>query len=99
MTTTRGSSGGPKLAVAFDMTFPDRNQGGSGIYARSLVAALRERGDVEVKEIRSPRPGLLRTVGWLARRADQKLSGVGVDLLHSPNFVGPGTVSVRFLVT
>lgn len=99
MTATRGSSGGPKLAVAFDMTFPDRNQGGSGIYARSLVAALRERGDVEVKEIRSPRPGLLRTVRWLAGRADQELSGVGVDLLHSPNFVVPWRVPVPFVVT
>jgi alpha-1,3-rhamnosyl/mannosyltransferase len=99
MTTTRGSSGGPKLAVAFDMTFPDRNQGGSGIYARSLVAALRERGDVEVKEVRSPRPGLLRTVAWLARRAGQELQGDRVQLLHSPNFVAPWRVSVPFVVT
>jgi alpha-1,3-rhamnosyl/mannosyltransferase len=52
-----------------------------------------------VKEIRSPRPGLLRTVGWLARRADQELSGVGVDLLHSPNFVVPWRVPVPFVVT
>jgi len=28
------------ISVAFDMTFPNRNQSGSGTYARSLVAAL-----------------------------------------------------------
>jgi glycosyltransferase involved in cell wall biosynthesis len=99
MTPAPGSSGDTKLAVAFDMTFPDRNQGGSGIYARSLVAALRERGDVEVKEIRSSRPGLLRTVGWLARRADRELRTDGVQLLHSPNFVVPWRVPVPFVVT
>lgn len=99
MTATRGSSGAPKLTVAFDMTFPDRNQGGSGIYARSLVAALRERGDVEVKEIRSARPGVVRTIGWLARRADRELRGDRVQLLHSPNFVVPWRVPVPFVVT
>jgi len=81
------------------MTFPDRNQGGSGIYARSLVAALRGRGDVDVKEIRSQRPGLLRTVAWLARNADAKLRTANVNLLHSPNFVVPWNVPVPFVVT
>src|SRR3981081_4175703 len=99
MTPAQGSSGGPELAVAFDMAFPDRTQGGSGIYARSLVAALRERGDIEVKEIRSPRPGLLRTVAWLARNADRELRADGARLLHSPNFVVPWSVPIPFVVT
>jgi glycosyltransferase involved in cell wall biosynthesis len=99
MTPAQGSSGGPGLAVAFDMTFPDRNQGGSGVYARSLVAALRERGDIEVKEIRSPRPGLWRTVAWLARNADRELRADGARLLHSPNFVVPWSVPIPFVVT
>src|SRR5579859_5791836 len=99
MTATRRSSGGAKLAVAFDMTFPDRNQGGSGIYARSLVAALRDRGDVEVQEIRSRQPGVVRTIGWLARRADKELRSDRVQLLHSPNFVVPWRVPVPFVVT
>lgn len=81
------------------MTFPDRNQGGSGVYARSLVAALRARADMEVHELRSGPPGLIRTTMWLARGASKQLRGAGVDLLHCPNFVVPWRVPVPFVVT
>jgi alpha-1,3-rhamnosyl/mannosyltransferase len=81
------------------MTFPDRNLGGSGNYARSLAATLKARGDLDVSEIRSSRAGLTRTVGWLARMADQELRGSGAQLLHCPNFVVPWKTPVPFVVT
>jgi glycosyltransferase involved in cell wall biosynthesis len=83
----------------FDMTFPDRNHGGSGVYARSLVAALRERDDVEVIEMRSEKPGLARTIGWLARGASGQVRAAGARILHCPNFVAPWSVAVPFVVT
>lgn len=81
------------------MTFPDRNRGGSGVYARSLVAALRERDDVEVGEIRSSPPGLARTIRWLTSGASAGLRATGAQLLHSPNFVVPWNVPVPFVTT
>jgi glycosyltransferase involved in cell wall biosynthesis len=99
MTRRDGVTGGFRPRVTFDMTFPDRNQGGSGVYARSLVAALRERGDVEVGEIRSPKPGLARTTMWLAQGASRRVRADGAELLHCPNFVAPWRVPVPFVVT
>jgi glycosyltransferase involved in cell wall biosynthesis len=81
------------------MTFPDRNQGGSGVYARSLMAALRERDDVDVVEIRSSQPGLARTIRWLASGAAAGLRAAGAHLLHSPNFVVPWNVPVPYVTT
>jgi glycosyltransferase involved in cell wall biosynthesis len=99
MTARLDGSGGEKPRIFFDMTFPDRNRGGSGVYARSLVAALRERDDVEVGEIRSNRPGLARTIGWLTRGASDRLHAADAQLLHSPNFVVPWNVPVPFVTT
>lgn len=81
------------------MTFPDRNRGGSGIYARALAAALRRRDDLEVSEIRSGTPGLARTIGWLTSGASAQLRATGAQLLHSPNFVVPWNVPVPFVTT
>ncbi|MDQ6880378.1 MAG: glycosyltransferase family 4 protein [Candidatus Dormibacteraeota bacterium] len=81
------------------MTFPDRNQGGSGVYARSLVAALRGRDDVEVNEIRAGRPGLGRMAWWLARGAARQVRDSRSELLHCPNFVTPWAVKVPVVVT
>jgi glycosyltransferase involved in cell wall biosynthesis len=81
------------------MTFPDRNLGGSGTYARSLAAALRRRDDIEVGEMRSSPPGLARTVRWLVRGASDQLRAAGAELLHCPNFVVPWNVPVPFVVT
>lgn len=99
MTGLSAPSGGRQLRVAFDMTFPDRNQGGSGMYARSLVAALRERDDLAITEIRSKRPGLARTLGWLSSRASRELRSSGAQLLHCPSFVTPWNVQIPFVVT
>ena len=81
------------------MTFPDRNRGGSGVYARSLVAALRERDDIDVAEIRSSPPGLARTIRWLTTGASSGLRAAGAQLLHSPNFVVPWNIPVPFVTT
>jgi glycosyltransferase involved in cell wall biosynthesis len=97
--TEGGASSGEKLRIAFDMTFPDRNQGGSGMYARHLVASLRKRSDVMVIEIRSSRPGVAHTVKWLAVDAARQLRNSGAQLLHSPSFVTPWRVGVPYVVT
>jgi alpha-1,3-rhamnosyl/mannosyltransferase len=99
MTPDRAPSGADKLGVAFDMTFPDRNHGGSGNYARSLAHALKARGDLTVSEIRSPKPGLTTTISWLARKADLELRHTEARLLHCPTFVVPWKVAVPFVVT
>ena len=93
------SASGERLRVAFDMTFPDRNRGGSGTYARELVAALRQRGDIEIIEVRSSRPGIGRTVRWLWVDADRQIRSGGAQLLHSPNFVAPWRVDIPFVMT
>src|SRR5687767_15494655 len=59
-----------QLSVAFDMTFPNRNMGGSGVYARELLAELRRRDDLTVCEISGPKSGgLPGTLRWLASGA------------------------------
>src|SRR2546427_11519695 len=99
MTRRPDRTGGAKPRVWFDMTFPDRNQGGSGVYARSLVAAMQALADVEVGEMRGGPPGLARPPLWLARGASMQLRAGGADLLHCPNFVVPWRVPVPFVVT
>lgn len=81
------------------MTFPDRNLGGSGHYARSLVAALRRRGDLEVSEISSQPPGLARTLRWLSSGAAKSFRAEQGELLHCPSFVTPWRVEKSFVVT
>jgi glycosyltransferase involved in cell wall biosynthesis len=99
MSPTPDRSGPEKLRVTFDMTFPDRNQGGSGVYARSLRTALLARDDVDVTEIRAGPPGLGRMTWWLARGASQRLRASSSQLLHCPNFVVPWSLPVPFVVT
>jgi glycosyltransferase involved in cell wall biosynthesis len=92
-------SGHERLRVIFDMTFPDRNLGGSGLYARSLFGALQARGDVEAGAISSQRPGLVPTIRWLTSGAADRLRAAHGQLLHCPNFVVPWRVPVPFVVT
>jgi glycosyltransferase involved in cell wall biosynthesis len=99
MSPTPDHSGPGKLHVTFDMTFPDRNQGGSGGYARSLRAALLARDDIDVSEIRAGPPGLRRMAWWLARGASQRVRASNSQLLHCPNFVVPWGLRVPFVVT
>ena len=67
--------------------------------ARSLFDALLARDDLEVGAIRSSRPGLGRTIGWLSSGAGERLKAARADLLHCPNFVTPWRVSVPYVVT
>jgi glycosyltransferase involved in cell wall biosynthesis len=69
------------------------------MYARQLLATLRKRSDVTVIEIRSSRPGIGRTVKWLAVDAARELRNSGAHLLHSPSFVTPWSVGVPCVVT
>src|ERR1700674_4623877 len=82
------------------MTFANRNRGGSGVYARSLVAALRNRDSLDVWEVAGPsRSNLPGTLSWLVRGARQALTARMPDILHCPSFVAPWRVPVPFVVT
>ena len=62
------------------MTFANRNRGGSGVYARSLLSSLQERKDVEARAIAGPaRSNPLATLGWLAGGARR-----AIDVAQSP---------------
>lgn len=82
------------------MTFANRNQGGSGVYARSLLAALRDRSDVVTWTIQGPRHSdPIGTTRWLMRGARMKLDEQTPNLLHCPSFVAPWRIKVPFVVT
>ena len=82
------------------MTFPSRNGGGIGVYARRLVEALRKRDDVTVWEAAGPtRSGMVGSGRWLLRGARRALEARRPDVLHCPGFVAPWSVPVPFVVT
>lgn len=88
------------VSVAFDMTFANRNRGGSGAYARSLLGALRERDDVIPWVISGPsRSNLVRTMRWLVRGGTTAVASKPPDILHCPSFVMPWAVKVPVVVT
>ncbi len=88
------------ISVAFDMTFPNRNQAGSGAYARSLVAALKARADIETSVVSAPDgTNFAGTIRWLVRDAGEKLSTNRTSLLHCPTFVTPWNVPMPFVTT
>lgn len=89
-----------RLAVALDMTFPNRNQGGSGGYARSLLHALEARDDVAATTLSGPsRSGLSGTLGWMVSGAAASVAASGARLLHCPTFVTPWNVRVPVVIT
>ena len=82
------------------MTFANRNQGGTGVYARSLFAALNEREDVAAWVIAGPpRSNPIGTARWLVRGARKAIQAKTPDLVHCPSFVAPWRISVPFVVT
>lgn len=84
--------------VAFDMTFPNRNPAGSGVYASELLAELRRRDDVSIVTISAPvGGGFPSTVRWLAAGARE--AAAGSRLAHSPAFVAPWRLGRPFVVT
>jgi glycosyltransferase involved in cell wall biosynthesis len=90
----------PPISVSFDMTFANRNQGGSGAYARSLLASLHERNEVDTSVISGPeRSNFAGTIRWLVRGGHDAIAAHPPDLLHCPSFVAPWAISVPFVVT
>jgi glycosyltransferase involved in cell wall biosynthesis len=82
------------------MTFANRNQGGSGAYARSLLASLRDRDDVVPWLISGPRRSSLSgTMRWLVRGGHDAIAEKPPDLVHCPSFVAPWGIKVPFVVT
>jgi glycosyltransferase involved in cell wall biosynthesis len=82
------------------MTFPNRNQAGSGHYARSLLAALEARDDVRTSTISAPPGGgFAGTMRWLTRGAGQLLRQNPPSLVHCPAFVTPWNLPVPFVTS
>jgi glycosyltransferase involved in cell wall biosynthesis len=82
------------------MTFPNRNRGGSGVYARSLLAALVEREDVTAWEVAGPaRSNPAGTLRWLLGGAGSALRRRLPDLVHCPTFVTPWLLPTPVVVT
>ena len=92
---------GVTVEVALDMTFADRNAGGTGTYARSLLAALDARDDVRTRRIGIPvGGGTAATLRWLGAGAREVLADrPRADLLHCPAFVVPWRVPLPYVVT
>lgn len=88
------------IAVAFDMTFANRNRGGTLAYARALFNSMGDRDDVVAWAIGGPRrSGIAGTMRWLLRGARRELSSRRPDILHCPAFVAPWGVDVPTVVT
>lgn len=82
------------------MTFPNRNRGGTGVYARSLLGALHKREDVTASEIAGPRrSGIAGTLAWLVSGASREVRAIGPQVLHCPSYVVPWGVRVPVVVT
>lgn len=86
------------LPVAFDMTFPNRNPAGSGVYANELLGALILRQDLSVTTVAAPDAGGFgTTMRWLtsgARRAT-----TGAEVVHCPSFVAPWRIDAPVVIT
>lgn len=88
------------MPVAVDMTFPNRNQGGSGAYARALVDAISSRADVRLSVISAaPGAGFAQTMRWLVRDAAAAVRAARPAIVHCPSFVVPWALGVPFAVT
>jgi len=82
------------------MTFANRNRGGSGGYARSLLGALRDRDEVVPWVITGPqRSNFVGTMRWLFRGGHNAIVRKPPDILHCPSFVTPWGVTVPLVVT
>ncbi len=84
--------------IAFDMTFPNRNPAGSGVYATELLEELTRREDVAMAPIAAPPGGgFPGTMRWLTAEARRAVAGS--DLVHCPSFVAPWRLGVPFVLT
>jgi glycosyltransferase involved in cell wall biosynthesis len=79
-----------ELRVAYDMTFPNRNRGGTGEYARQLLRALGRRAGVAIRPVSGPaRSGAVPTLDWLLRGGAAAVRRSGAQVLHCPAAVAP----------
>src|ERR1700682_2597289 len=86
------------VRVAFDMTFPNRNPAGSGVYATELLGELSRRDDVAIKTIAAPAgSGFTQTLRWLLSEGHE--ASAGTQLVHCPAFVAPWRLSVPLVLT
>jgi glycosyltransferase involved in cell wall biosynthesis len=90
----------PPISVTFDMTFANRNQGGSGAYARSLLAALRERDEIVPWVVAGPeKSNFAGTIRWLVRDGHRAVAEKPPDILHCTSYVMPWAINVPVVVT
>jgi O-antigen biosynthesis alpha-1,3-rhamnosyltransferase len=85
------------LRVAIDMTFPNRNPAGSGVYANELLSELNRRDDVAITTIAARQGGFPHTMGWLT--AGARRAAAGAQLVHCPAFVAPWRLGIPFVLT
>jgi len=84
--------------IAFDMTFPNRNPAGSGVYATELLGGLEKRDDVSIVTVASPEGGgFQRTIRWLLGDAGRAVAGA--QIAHCPAFVAPWRLGVPLILT
>jgi glycosyltransferase involved in cell wall biosynthesis len=85
------------LQVVIDMTFPNRNRAGTGVYARELIDELKKRDDISVTTVAAPQAGMPSTLRWLLTEAG--VAAAGARLLHFPAGVAPWRVKAPFVLT
>lgn len=86
--------------VAIDMTFPNRNQGGSRVYALSLVRALQQLDSGgDCAQVIAAGSGTRATLRWLTVGARQRLVKMRASLLHCPAFITPWRSPVPVVIT
>ena len=82
------------------MTLLENNLGGSGVYARALVAALERRDDIDLVLMSAPRHrGGIGTLNWLLRGARARLVEDRPAAVHYPGFLAPLNSPVASVIT
>ncbi len=89
-----------RITVALEMTFPDRNTGGTGVYARSLLRELQRRDDVAVRELHGPSArGPVHMLKWLLWGARLDTRDSKAQILHCPAFIAPWRSPAPLIIT
>jgi glycosyltransferase involved in cell wall biosynthesis len=88
------------LRIVFDMTFPNRLQTGTRVYANELLAALQMNSSHRFTCLAEPVPARsrsvwrkawngIRNVFWIQVVLPIRLLGLKADVLHAPSFFAP----------
>ncbi|MDQ2943155.1 MAG: glycosyltransferase family 4 protein [Candidatus Dormibacteraeota bacterium] len=87
-----------QIRIAFDMTFPNRNPAGSGVYATELLGELRRRADIAIATAGAREGGGFPvTMNWLMNGARRAMAGA--QLVHCPAFVAPWRLGLPLVLT